>query len=450
MTQAVIYVRISQDRDGTALGTARQEKDCRALCERNGWEVATVLEDNDTSAYSRKQRKAYTALLEGLQAGTWDAVVAWHPDRLHRSPKELEGFIDVIEATGAKVATCMAGAWELGTASGRMTARVVGAVARHESEQKSERIKRKHLELAEAGKPVGGGTRPFGYREDRITVDPVEAALVRDAARQVLDGMTLRSIVRDWNDRGVPTVAGGQWTTTVLRRVLTSPRSAGVREHGGRRYEGTWEPLLDDLTWRRTTTLLLDKNRRVNHAPRSYLLTGGIAVCGPCGKPLVARPRSDKRRSYVCASGPGFHGCGKIRVLADPFEEDVLTAVRSRLDGSPLPTVEVGGVEPVLDEIDRTQAALTELSDDYYTLRAVTREQFQSTSAKLQARLNDLRSRATSIEHAIPVDAVAALVGDDMLRQRAVIKALVEKVVVGPAVRGRNFYDPARVEVVWR
>ena len=51
--RAAIYVRISQDRAGAGLGIARQEDDCRALCERKGWQVAGIYADNDVSAYSR-------------------------------------------------------------------------------------------------------------------------------------------------------------------------------------------------------------------------------------------------------------------------------------------------------------------------------------------------------------------------------------------------------------
>lgn len=453
MTDAVIYCRISDDRHGDALGVKRQEKECRALCRREGWNVAEVIVDNDVSAYSGKRRPGYERLLQGLKAGSWGAVVAWHPDRLHRSPKELEGFIDVIDAAKAKVSTVSAGVVDLSTATGRMTARIVGAVARQQSEQAAERIRSKHRELAENGHPAGGGTRPFGYLPDRVTRHPVEAPLVEQAARAILDGQTLRGVTRDWQDRGVPTVSGRPWTTTVVRRILTSARSAGVREHGGKRYPGTWEPLLDEMTWRRVRAVLLDPARRVNHAPRSYLLTGGIAVCGLCDKPLIARPRGDKARSYVCASGPGFHGCGKIRILAETFEDDVTRSVADRLASSPLPSLEVD-VDGVLTEIDRTDAALTELADDYYARRAITRAQFQSASAKLQARLGELRSEAASIERvgAAPVDddAQEALASDDLLRRRPVIAAVVERVRVMPAVRGRNFYDPARVLIDWR
>ena len=101
--RAGVYVRISSDPDQARAGVERQRQDCVAHCEGRGWEVVGVYEDNDISAYSGKARPAYRRLLEDLKAGTIDAVVAWHPDRLHRSPRELEEFIDVVESTGAAV-----------------------------------------------------------------------------------------------------------------------------------------------------------------------------------------------------------------------------------------------------------------------------------------------------------------------------------------------------------
>ncbi|MBA3489531.1 MAG: recombinase family protein, partial [Longispora sp.] len=60
MNRAGIYVRISQDREGAGLGVARQETDCRALCERLGWTVVDVYADNDTSAYSGAPRPQWS------------------------------------------------------------------------------------------------------------------------------------------------------------------------------------------------------------------------------------------------------------------------------------------------------------------------------------------------------------------------------------------------------
>src|SRR5687767_13997920 len=162
-TAAAIYARISSDRDGQQLGVNRQIADCRALAERRGWPIAQLYMDDDQSAYSGKTRPAYRRLLDDMRAGTVDAVVVWHLDRLHRQPKELEEFFEACDTAGVSHLASVTGDVDLGTDDGRFMARILGAVARKESDDKSRRIRRKALELAQAGKIGGGGTRPYGY-----------------------------------------------------------------------------------------------------------------------------------------------------------------------------------------------------------------------------------------------------------------------------------------------
>lgn len=107
-TRAVIYCRISQDRTGAGLGVDRQRIDCEALAERNGWDVVEVYVDNDVSAYSGKKRKDYQRMLSDLEDGAATVVIVWHTDRLHRSPTELEKYIDLCEQRGVSTHTVQA------------------------------------------------------------------------------------------------------------------------------------------------------------------------------------------------------------------------------------------------------------------------------------------------------------------------------------------------------
>src|SRR5437879_5608111 len=94
-----IYVRISDDPTLERLGVQRQEKECRALAKKLGWPVGQVYEDDDRSAYKRNvTRRAYNDLLADLKAGKWQKLIAWDPDRIHRQPRELEPFIDIVNA----------------------------------------------------------------------------------------------------------------------------------------------------------------------------------------------------------------------------------------------------------------------------------------------------------------------------------------------------------------
>jgi len=109
LVRAAIYVRISSDRSGAGLGVARQEEDCRALCERLGWTAVLVYCDNDVSAYSGKPRPQWNQLQADIAAGLIDAVACWHVDRLTRSPRELEEVIDLHDKRGVMLATVTGG-----------------------------------------------------------------------------------------------------------------------------------------------------------------------------------------------------------------------------------------------------------------------------------------------------------------------------------------------------
>jgi len=145
--KAGIYARISSDREGDNLAIGRQLADCEQLAARRGWKVVERYVDSDISAYSGKRRPEYQWMLEEIDAGAVEAVVVYHSDRLHRHPRELEDFIDLCDRTKTKLAT-VSGDLDLSTHEGQLLARITGAVARKESDDKSRRIRRKHEELA--------------------------------------------------------------------------------------------------------------------------------------------------------------------------------------------------------------------------------------------------------------------------------------------------------------
>ena len=455
--EAAIYCRISEDRVGAGLGVERQRQDCEAMAATRGWHVAGVYTDNDISAYSGKPRPQYRQLIADIEAGTVRAVVVWHLDRLHRQPKELETFIDLVERRGVALAS-VAGEHDLGTPEGRLHARILGAVARMESEHKSRRVRRKKLELASAGKPLGGGYRPYGYERDGITVNVGEAAVVQEAATCLLRGDSLRSIVLDLNHRGLHTSTGHTWIPRSLKRVLLSPRNVGVIEH---HEAGTvtacWQPILTTAQRTRLVALLNDPSRRVTPGrPRRYLLSG-ILRCGECGGRLVSvNGRNNRGRAYGCPPPPA--GCNHTLIVAGWAEEYVIACALKALSKPRLREGHraEGDHDRDLDVITADRALLDELAGAY-AARKITMSEWLTARRPIEQRISDATQRIA--EHTSR-DALRRVLADGIAlaeqwpslpleRQRSILAGMLDHVVIRRVGKGR-YADPTRIQPVWR
>ena len=456
-----MYARISSDREGDSLAISRQLADCEALAKRRGWEVVERYVDSDASAYSGKRRPEYQRLLEEVDAGLIEAVIVYHADRLHRHPRELEEFIDLCMRRGTKMAT-VSGDVDLSTHEGQLLARITGAVARKESDDKSRRIRRKHLEIAQAGRPSGGGTRPYGYESGHRAVRTAEAAIIRECADRALAGDSLRAICSDLNDRGVETVKGGKWRPQTLRRILMAAAISGQREHQGEIVaKAAWDAIITPAQTQRLRMKLGDPDRRTNRSARRYLLAR-LLRCGSCGTKLYSRPRDDGSRRYVCASGPAFGGCGKITIMADPLEQFVVEAVLHRLDSPELAAALNGQPDDPQGaewqaEIEAAQAQLDELAG-MWANREISRQEWLAARAPIEQRQTLAKKRLAALNRtttlADHIGSAAGLrerwAGLTLTRQEQIVAAVLDHLVVGPGRRGYNRFDPSRLTPIWR
>src|SRR5690606_14353806 len=152
-------------------------------------------------------------------------------DRVTRSMKELERLIALSVERGVGVATAT-GDIDLTTDTGRMVARILAAVAAAEVERKGARQRLANAQRAAKGVKTYGH-RPFGWTADQSELVEEEAALLRKAADDVIAGVPLGTIAREWREAGVPTAQGGEWKAVNIRAILLNPRMVGARVYKG-------------------------------------------------------------------------------------------------------------------------------------------------------------------------------------------------------------------------
>jgi site-specific DNA recombinase len=462
--QAVIYTRISKDREGAGLGVKRQQADCAELADRLGWTIVATYSDDDISAYSGRRRPGYEQMCADLDAGKAQGLIVWHADRLHRRPIELEAFIDLCERRSIAVQTVKSGAVDLSTASGKAIARTLGAWARHEVEHSIERQKRAKKQAALDGK-YRGTRRAFGYEPDGVTARPDEAAAIRKAADAVLAGVSLRQIARDWNAAGLRTSFGGNtFNSREVRKILLRPRNAGIVLHEGNRVAtGQWETIIDPDTFAALEALLRDPARSAHISSERKYQGSGIYRCGKCEAHMIGaahnRTRSHGwRRAYICSEAKHL---GRDVEHLDAYIDEVIIGRLSQPDAA----IVLGG--PASDDVGALhtqQAGRRARLDDLAAMFAaghIDGPQLKRGTAELHAALANVDAQLAAARSASALTNLV-LAGDDLRAtwtasppdvRGKIIDALMT-VTVLPGARGRKpgggYFDPATIRIDWR
>lgn len=449
--QAGIYVRISLDVAGQGLGVQRQEDLCRPLVERKGWTVAEVYRDNDVSASKDKERPAYVRMLADIEAGRIDAVAVYAIDRLTRKPAELEHFIDLVERHGTQLAN-VAGDVQLDTIQGRLTARIMGSVARAEAENIGKKVRDQKRQRAASGIPHKGRHRLYGYtgREKQPDgswvgtdweVIPDEAASIREAFTRRANGESTTSIARDFTSRGIKTVSGRNWTSGTLGETLTKHVYYGkVTFKGEVIADSIYPALVDEDTWLAAQANLANDSAGTN--TRRYLLSG-ILRCGYCLSPMKGNPSN---HMYRCSTT--YEGCGRLSVRIAQADKWIVFAA---LDWAKSSTARVVTRRDYKAEEASLRAERAKWQDGYqaglYTLQEA-QGPIREFDAKIKAVTKDA---AKSVPR---MNAVTKRLLDyqkmNLAQKRAFISEQIAAVAVGPALsRGNQPFNPARFEVTY-
>jgi site-specific DNA recombinase len=457
---AALYVRISKDPEGRAEGVAVQEERGRQYAAEHwpGVPVA-IYSDNDISAANGAHRPGFEQMIAAVRRGEITEVVCAEQSRLTRQPAEWEGLVVILAKAGIERVHCYRGG-VVDVAGSRLVGRILSAVDAEEVERLRQRVNDKLSSLAAQGRPLG--KPPFGYRATvdgdgraALEVVPTEAEVVSETAHRVLTGWSLSAIARDLDARGIPTRQRGAWSHSNVRGMLTTPIVAGLSVRGGETRPGTWEPILDQTTWR---TLVARLSGPKHRPARKYLLSG-IAVCGRCGHGLTgryAKGRSGMRHLYFCH--PSVGGCGRLGINAEPVERYVVAELLDALD-SPEFAAAMSDDEhearrtELVAELEGIEAQHVELAK-----RWANGELPAAAWDQARAALDERKRRAQQELAAVP--APPAAVNLTSLRSdwsnmttdegRTVLDLFIERIEVAPASPGAKSVDLGRVSITWK
>lgn len=220
-----------------------------------------------------------------------------------------------------------------------------------------------------------------------------------------------------------------EWSTTGLTRMIQRGALCGWRDwnpgstHGGGELlaMGAWDPILSRQQVERIRLVLNASDRdRPGRRPRGWLV--GVLKCGRCGASLYSSvSRQTGRKTHRCNAIPGKDRCGQMAIAAAPVDLMVRAVVLDFLSTAPRSHARRKEADRF---IEGAHWASPHWTDESRHLARAPR------SSEELARWWDGRS---------------------LEWQREVVGAIFEKIVIRPASRSGNQFDPGRVDPpVWR
>jgi site-specific DNA recombinase len=336
--RAVICARVStaqQAEQGRSIES--QLAAMRDYAALHGMDVVAEIQDDISGTVPIRERPGGRRLYELIKGRRADAVVFYTVDRITRDEDLIEINTIRRDCRNAGIELHYAadgGRADLSTWGGVIdTLKAAGAA--EERKKIVERNARGRRAKAQAGRWVGTGDPPLGYRraghgkQSALEINESEAAVVRRIFEDYIGAngvkpVSVRSLVERLTAEGVPTPAHLQpaskantrgWHTRSVNMILTRELYAGVLTYSDIRIEA---PELAIIT--RSMFEAAQERKRRNKAQaaryrkRDYLLAGHIRCT--CGRAMVGKDKRDRYRYYYCA---GRSLPKHLRTCHEPF-----------------------------------------------------------------------------------------------------------------------------------
>ena len=317
------YVRVStqeQAKEGYSIG--EQIERLTKYADAMNWIVYKVYTDAGYSGAST-DRPGLQEMITDIERGKISIVLVYKLDRLSRSQLDALYLLEkVFLANGADFVS-MSENFDTASPFGRATIGMLAVFAQLEREQIKERLIMGKEARIKEGKWTGGIT-PFGYEyaEKRLKINEYEAVQVRELFTDFVNGKPLFRIEQDFNAKGYR-LRNNPWSLWSIKYMLTNRVYSGYVRHKDEWVKGLHEPIIDEATQERATSILQENSRRfmesgtpIGSAGRTTYL-GGLIYCARCGarygKRRAGKPDS-RYYTYVC-----YSRCKKlVSMVKDP------------------------------------------------------------------------------------------------------------------------------------
>ena len=296
----VLYARKStDDKEKQVRSLSDQVLECQEYAERLGLKIVEIINEAE-SAKHPDTRPKFRAMIQGLQSGKYDGILAWHPDRLARNMKDAGEIIDLVDKEIIKDLKFVSFAFE-NSPSGKMFLGLMFVISKEYSDKLSENVSRGNRRSLAEGKYINQAKHGY-YKDPNQFLRPDEHnfILIKNMFTMRLQGKTLEEMADYLNQNGYNRLKkdGTRELYKMIKqrvlKIIKDPFYTGVLMYGKEIVNLTdlydFQPAITVETYKKINNL--DTDTKYIRLARSYHkdenvranLMRGMVACGYCGK----------------------------------------------------------------------------------------------------------------------------------------------------------------------
>ncbi len=300
--RVAIYTRVSTERQAEVNFNSCEAQAAKIqsfILSQEDMTLVGVYADPGVSGASL-DRPGLQAMLQDIQQGKIDLVIAYKIDRLTRSPNDFYHLIELFEQYQVDFLS-ITERFDTSTPSGRLLRNIMLTFAQFERELTSERTRDKMLQRAQQGL-WNGGLVPFGYavKDKKLVIDEQEAAMIRKLYDVYLTSGSLATVYQQLKDQGARDRRGLPFSKSGIAYILRNPIYTGKCVYADQVYRGIHQPIISNEIFEAAQALHKQKHR-IMRVYNEFPLAG-LLRCHACHSAMTPchtnKKHHGKRRHY--------------------------------------------------------------------------------------------------------------------------------------------------------